>query len=101
MARARPAQRWARDARRVKAALQMRLNKTDENDAEGWRRCCARRRRLHDPLPAKTSTLKVFPVTTCITRGHSARRPLTAELWNGPPLLLAALRWLANQGRGQ
>jgi transposase len=24
------------DARRVKAALQMRLNKTDENDAEGF-----------------------------------------------------------------
>jgi transposase len=30
------------DARRVKAALQMRLNKTDENDAEGWRRSCGR-----------------------------------------------------------
>ena len=40
LARSRPAQRWpqcpvAWNARRVKAALQMQLNKTDENDAEG------------------------------------------------------------------
>ena len=30
------------DARRVKAALQMRLNKTTRTTRKGWRRCCAR-----------------------------------------------------------
>ena len=30
------------DARHARAALKMRINKTDQNDAEGWRRSCAR-----------------------------------------------------------
>ena len=61
------------DARRVRAALQMRLNKTDENDAEGLAQIM--RMGWYRPGPREVpqcASRASSPRSSCSARGHDA-----------------------------
>jgi transposase len=55
------------DARRVKAALQMRLNKTDQNDAGGLARWCGQA----GTGPSTSSRWMPIGLALCLARGPS------------------------------
>jgi hypothetical protein len=62
------------DARHAKKALDMKANKTDANDAEGWRTWCA-------PVPGSAGqrSYNEFTLSRIVSDGSSRHYPIRLE----------------------
>lgn len=64
------------DARHARASLRQRINKTDQNDAKGWRRCCAQ------PSNGPSTWRPLAPIGRALLGARAQRTGRTTRLSN-------------------